>query len=129
MPPASHRPPDRAVHLRDAGLRKVSIATRLLVVGAVAAAGAFAAMAAWAQPGRSKTAATVRGRSVPVAPQGSGTTATVPATTPATVAPASGNDDLTPPTTVPVTAPAPDPGVQYVPPSYQYSPPVVSHAT
>src|SRR6185437_16147731 len=56
MHPASSRP-DRAVHLRDAGLRKVSAATRALVVGSVAAAGVFSALAAWAQPGRKTTSA------------------------------------------------------------------------
>lgn len=42
----------RALRARDAGLRKVSIVTRVLVAGAVVAAGLFTTLAAWAQPGR-----------------------------------------------------------------------------
>jgi hypothetical protein len=132
MPPASHRP-NQAVSRRDAGLRKVSIATRALVVGSVTAASAFAALAAWAQPGRSKPSSTAGAQNTPVASIGTSPTANAPSTTPATVAPAGGDDDLAPPATVPSTQ---DPGVQYTPPTYQYtpptyqySPPVVSSAT
>lgn len=125
MPPASHAT-NRAVHLRDAGLRKVSVATRVLVVGSVAAAGPFAALAAWAQPGRSKTSSTAGGQSLPVA--SIGRTSVSPLAPPTTVA-RGNDDDRAPPATVPVTAPAQNPSGQYIPPSYQYSPPVVSHAT
>jgi hypothetical protein len=134
MPSGSHRPPKHAVHQRDAGLRKVSVATRLLVAGSVAAAGLFAAMAAAAQPGRAKVSSATRQPTAPAAPAASvgSATATVPTTVPA--APASGDDggggdDLAPPATVPVTIPAQTPDYQYSPPSYQYSPPVVSAAS
>jgi hypothetical protein len=130
--------PRRALRIRDAGLRKISVTTRVLVVGSVAAAGAFASMAAWAQPGRTviRTATpNIRHRLKP-----GGSIATVPATTPATTPQNSGSDDdgggddLTPPATTPVTAPAPsqtqDPGYQNSAPSYQYAPaPVVSGAS
>jgi hypothetical protein len=122
---ASHssRSAHRAARLRDAGLRKVSIATRFLVVGAVAAGGAFSAMAAWAQPGRSKTTPAV-GQTLPTSSVGSGTSATVPATIP----PAGSSDDgggLTPPSAAPTTVPAQSPSYQNSPPSYPYAPPVV----
>jgi hypothetical protein len=120
--------------MRDAGLRKISVTTRVLVVGSVAAAGTFASMAAWAQPGRSKVIRTA----TPTAAQPLGTgasTATVPATAPATV-PAttpqtSGSDDgggnyISPPATTPATVPVQTqaPAYQNSAPSYQYSPPV-----
>jgi hypothetical protein len=111
------------VHLRDAGLRRISFATRALVIGSVTAAGAFSAMAAWAQPGR-KSTSTAGAASNPVASLGT-SPKTKPATVPATVAPESGDDDLNPPATVPATVPATAPA-QYTPPTYQYSPPVVS---
>jgi hypothetical protein len=128
--------PKRALRIRDAGLRKISVTTRVLVVGSVAAAGAFASMAAWAQPGRSKVIRTA----TPAVRRGLGTrasTATAPNTVPATTPPTSASDDdggdsLTPPSTTPVTAPAQtqDPGYQNSAPSYQYSPaPVVSGAS
>ena len=47
-----------AVRMRDAGLKRVSVATRVLVAGAVGATGLFSALAAWAQPGRAKVGAT-----------------------------------------------------------------------
>ena len=47
-----------AVRMRDAGLKRVSVATRVLVAGAVGTTGLFSALAAWAQPGRAKVGAT-----------------------------------------------------------------------
>jgi hypothetical protein len=131
--PHSHSP-KRALRARDAGLRKISVTTRVLAVGSVAAAGAFASMAAWAQPGRTviRTAApNLRPRLGTTAPA-----ATLPAT--ATTPQTSGSGDggggssLTPPSTTPVTAPTQtqNPGYQDSAPSYQYSPaPVVSGAS
>jgi hypothetical protein len=124
--------PRRALRIRDAGLRKISVTTRVLVVGSVAAAGAFASMAAWAQPGRTviRTATpNIRHRL-----RTGVSTPTVPATTPQTSASnADGaGEALTPPATTPVTAPAPtqDPGYQSSAPSNQYAPaPVVSGAS
>lgn len=117
MPSPTHSPRG-AVRARDAGLRKISVATRVLVVGSVAAAGAFASMAAWAQPGRAKAAL----KSTGLGSVGRVSTATVPPTTPATVAPQNDgeSDDLSPPTEAPT---APDSGYAYTSPSYQYSPP------
>lgn len=126
----SHRSTrSRALHARDAGLRRISAVTRVAVIGSVAAAGAFTAIAAWAQPGRSKTvvrtgtAAAGSG----LGPQSAATTApttslgsVTPLTDPpTTVAPSSngGYSDgysLSPPTTLP------DPGY-----GYQYSGPAV----
>jgi hypothetical protein len=126
MPSPSHSQRG-ALRARDAGLHRISVATRVLVVGSVAAAGAFASMAAWAQPGRAKAATKQTG----LGSVGRRPTATVPGTTPATVAPQNdgGSGALSPPTEAPTTA-APDPGYQYTPPSYQYSPPpVVSGAS
>ena len=124
--------PKRAQRLRDAGLRKISVTTRVLVVGSVAAAGAFASLAAWAQPGRSKVIRT----SAPSARQGPGSgasTATVPTTPPTAASNDNGNSaSLAPPATTPATAPAQNqnPGYQSSAPSYQYSPPpVVSGAS
>ena len=127
----SHSTSKRALHVRDAGLRKISVTTRVLVVGSVAAAGAFASMAAWAQPGRAKVIRTA----APTGRQTVGTgntSATVPATTPATLPQTGGYDDdggysLAPPATTPATTPATvqDPGYQYVAPSYQAPQPVV----
>jgi hypothetical protein len=130
-----HSKSKRALHMRDAGLRKISVTTRVLVVGSVAAAGAFASMAAWAQPGRSKvirTAAPTGRQLVGTGAASATVPATVPATAPATL-PQSGSygDDggysLAPPATTPATAPAtvPNPGYQYVAPSYQAPQPVV----
>lgn len=120
--PSSHSP-NRALRARDAGLRKISVATRVLLVGSVAAAGAFAAVAAWAQPGRSKVIRTAAPNATATVP------ATTPATTPATNPPSGSDDDqgggdnyLAPPATTPVTQ---DPGYQYVAPDYQAPPPVV----
>ena len=136
MPPTSRRHPSHAVRARDAGLRKVKVATRVLVVGSVAAAGAFASMAAWAQPGRSKATPapdpTARQSLNGWSPGTTGSTATVPVTTPQSESvQGGGDDDLAPPATVPATVPAyqdpayQDPGYQNAPPSYQYTPPVV----
>jgi hypothetical protein len=103
MPPeTSHSSRSRALRARDVGLRRVSVVTRVVVVGSVAAAGVFTAMAAWAQPGRSKT---VRTNGAPRV----STPATTPATTPPTAASGDnsmGGDGLSPPAT------PPDPGYQ-----------------
>jgi hypothetical protein len=53
-PMAEHRPGSPAA-TRDAGLRRASAITRLLVVGAVALTGAIAGVVAHAKPGRSST--------------------------------------------------------------------------
>jgi hypothetical protein len=133
--PPSRSSRSRASRARDAGLRKISVVTRVFVVGSIAAAGAFTALAAWAQPGRNKTAVgtgsatRVRGGSLVVPTTvGSSPTSTggtpdtgAPSTTPATVAPATdgngngngnGNNGgyIAPPTTLP------DPGYQYTAP-------------
>jgi hypothetical protein len=122
---ASHR----AVTARDAGLRKISLTTRALVVGSVAATGVFSSLAAWAQPGRSKPVRTAG----PVAQPDTGSrtgfrtgsTSTSAPTTPAPTGDNSGgddNDNLAPPATAPATVPVP--AYQYTPPPVQYSPPV-----
>ena len=54
MAPASRRSTTQAIRSREIGLRRVSVATRVLVAASITAAGLFSAMAAWAQPGRSK---------------------------------------------------------------------------
>jgi hypothetical protein len=101
--------------------------TRVAVTGSIAAAAAFTALAAWAQPGHSKVAqanGTTNGQTggalgsgqtnltpstvAPVA----GSQATIPDTTPATVAPVDNSGgvssaNLAPPDTLP------DPGYQY----------------
>jgi len=142
----SSRSSKHALRARDAGLRKVSVATRVLVVGSIAAAGAFASMAAWAQPGRSKArAANPTTGQTPLSGSGAGLStatvpATTPATTPATVASGDGgsgvdSSNLNPPATVPSTQyTVPNtqytpPTYQYTPPAYQYTPPVVSGAS
>ena len=56
MPPLGTPTPGDARRLRDVGLHRISVVTRVLVVGSIAAAGAFASLAAWAQPGRSTAA-------------------------------------------------------------------------
>ena len=119
----------RALRARDAGLRRISLTTRALVVGSVAAAGLFSSLAAWAQPGRSKAVRT--GNPVAGGQFGFGTSApanTTPApATPTTTTPDDGGD-LSQPASPPVTAPAPAPTTptyQYTPPPQQYVPPVV----
>ena len=135
----SSNAPKRALRARDAGLRKISVTTRVLVVGSVAAAGVFASMAAWAQPGRSKVIRTAT-PNAGLQPQTGAATATVPATTPQTAPSGNGGGDdssLAPPATTPATAPATipaqvqDPSYQNSAPSYQqYAPaPVVSGAS
>lgn len=144
MPPNQRSSVTRAIRSRDRGLRTVSILTRGLVAVSVGAAGLFSAMAAWAQPGRSKThtsaAARSTGNASTPAPQSVNPT---PQTLPAQSetgddgggqlgGDGNGGDDggavLAPPATLP------DPGYQNPPPAqiptYQYSPPpVVSGAT
>jgi hypothetical protein len=115
MPPETSRTSrSRARRARDAGLRRVSVVTKVVVVGSVAAAGLFTAMAAWAQPGRSKTVRTngagagIPTRPVPLPSAGAPPVST-PATTPPTAAPgdaSAGGDSLSPPAT------SPDPGYQ-----------------
>jgi hypothetical protein len=128
MPQRSSRTSEaRAIRARDAGLRRVSMVTKVLVAGSVAAAAGFSALAAWAQPGRAKTvpAAGARSQFVPSRP-----TPTAPSVATAPKGDESENGDgvqqLSPPTTVPATVPDTAPA-----PDYQYSPPpmVVSGAS
>ena len=57
MSPASKRPStQRAIRAHDAGLRKVTVTTHVLLASAVGATGLFTALAALAQPGRSAVA-------------------------------------------------------------------------
>ncbi|MGO9876454.1 MAG: hypothetical protein ACLPVY_21985 [Acidimicrobiia bacterium] len=51
-PNIPRQPPARAIHARGAGLRRLSVVTRVFVAGSVAGAGLCSALAAWAQPGR-----------------------------------------------------------------------------
>ena len=107
----------RRVRFRDQGLRRVTTATRVLVAGSLAASGAFAALAAWAQPARARaTRATVpAGRLAPLrSPRRARTRAPSPApTAPRRISDDGGTQHLAPP----VTAPSP---------SYSYAPaPVV----
>lgn len=109
----------RALHARDAGLRRISIVTRVTIAGSVAAAGAFTAVAASAQPGHAKTAppsgSAGDARALPASGASSGLTqATTPPTSPATVpqttAPGDvgyAGGDIAPPPTLP------DPGYTY----------------
>ncbi len=61
MPPPSKRTSmRRALQARDAGLARISIATRVLVAASVAASGMFMALAAWAQPGRTTSGVSAR---------------------------------------------------------------------
>ena len=117
----------RALRARDAGLRRVSIVTRVAIAASIAAAGAFTAVAAWAQPGRSKTATVNRplggGQVSPVTvPSTDPSLPAVPQTTPPTAAPPgndgynSGYSGIAPPDTLP------DPG-------YSQAPVVVSGAS
>lgn len=123
QPSPRHSTP-RAVRARDAGLRRVSALTRVLVVGSVAGAAAFSALAAWAQPGRTKALHTAAPQ-FPVIPPGTfrsqgfatRSTAGVAAathaavTSPQTVATmGAGNvQQLSPPATTPTSAPATTP--------------------
>lgn len=119
----------------------MSVATRVLVVGSVASTALFSALAAWAQPGRSKTlhiaaprsqvrpgqVARVGGfvtRGATNRPVTQRTSVTAPQTVGTQgVSPA---DQLSPPTTAPDTVPATVPA-----PFYQDTspPPVVSGAS
>jgi hypothetical protein len=121
--PLPRRSTHRALRARDAGLRKISYATRALVVGSLAASGGFSALAAWAQPGRTK----VLRVAAPVVGPGSatrtgGATGPTGGTVPATTSP---TENLSPPETTPTTAPDPNP--QYPPPTYQYTPPTYQY--
>jgi len=105
----------RSLRARDDGLRKVSIVTRVVVVGAVAASGLFSTLAAWAQPGRSK----VVGSSASASGQGQATAAgSVASSNNGGGGDLGGGDasNLSPPTTLPAS-------------SYQYAPVVVSGAS
>ena len=117
---------------------RISLTTRTLVVGSVAATGLFSSLAASAQPGHSKAVRTAKPVAGGQLGYGTGTTAgttppTAPATTPTTQASSGGGDNLSQPTSPPATAPAttpattPDttPTYQYNPPAQQYIPPVV----
>jgi len=121
-PPRSARA--RALHARDAGLRRISIVTRVAIAASVVAAGAFTAVAAWAQPGRVKTVPSSGPLGGARARPGSGSSsALAPATTqqtsPATVGPTTAPEydgysdgvDVAPPTTLP------DPGYSYTGPA------------
>jgi hypothetical protein len=120
------------LHARDAGLRRVSIVTRAAIAASVAAAAGFTAVAAWAQPGRTKAVDPNRelgaGPAIPATdpptgshPASSASSSGGPATTPTTFAPA-GNDGGNPGDTLAPPDTIPDPG-------YSYSPPVVSGAS
>jgi hypothetical protein len=119
----------RALRARDAGLRRISLTTRALVVGSVAAAGFFSSLAAWAQPGRSKAVRTTNPVASGQIGLGAGISAGTTPTAPATTTPASDDGgNLSQPASPPVTAPAPAatvPAYQYTPPPQQYVPPVV----
>ena len=127
--PTSRSERTRALRARDAGLRRVSIVTRAAIAASIAAAGAFTAVAAWAQPGRSK-GVTVnrplgRGQATPVTvPPTDPSLPSVPETTQPTVtAPTdngvnSGDSGIAPPDTLP------DPGY-----GYSQGPAVVSGAS
>jgi hypothetical protein len=88
--------------------------TRVAVVGSVAAAGIFTAIAAWAQPGRSKTVRTSgAGAAIPTRPVTVPSVGAPPVSTPASTVPTAapgdasgGGDSLSPPATLP------DPGYQ-----------------
>ena len=106
--------------------------TRAAIAASVAAAAGFTAVAAWAQPGRAKTADPNRalgaGRATAAtvppnvsSPPSAASSSGVPATTPTTVAPV-GNDGANPGDTLAPPDTIPDPG-------YSYSPPVVSGAS
>ena len=159
MPQRSPRPSGhRAVRARDAGLRRISVVTRVLVGGSVVAAGAFSALAAWAQPGRSKSASTAgssaaapnggfgfsRGNGSPAgstsntvpsssSPSNASSNASSSSTGSSNTVAGDGNavQPLSPPATAPATVPDTLPASNYQQvPSYQYvSPPVVSGAS
>jgi hypothetical protein len=103
--------------------------TRAAIVASVAAAAGFTAVAAWAQPGRAKTADPNRvlgaGRATPATLPSTGSSPASssggPVTAPTTFAPV-GNDDANPGDTLAPPDTIPDPG-------YSYSPPVVSGAS
>jgi hypothetical protein len=102
----------QALRARDRGLRRISIATRSLVVVSVGAAGLFSAIAARAQSGHSKV---VRGGAV-----GTGLKVPFPTSASTSAAPNAGSaapNTLASPPTLPASG-------------YQYDPtPVVSGAT
>ena len=128
MPSPTPRPGRiQALYARDAGLRRVSIVTRVAIAASVVAAGAFTAVAAWAQPGHSKTAVTnpplggARLTPATVPPTTSSSAEVPDSTTPTTLAPASsgvdgGGGGIAPPDTSPT-------------PGYSYGPAVVSGAS
>ena len=107
MPPSARRSSKKiALQARDAGLRRIAIATRVLVVGSIAATGAFTALAAWAQPGRVKGGVRTGSGGVAAGLSAGGNVGAVNG---------SGSGDagnLAPPTTLPA-------------PSYQYSSPAI----
>ena len=99
-----------ALVARDAGLKRIAIATRVLVAAAIAATGAFTALAAWAQPGSTR-------RGVSVGPNRASASGSAYGNASGDNGYGSGDTNLSPPTTLPM-------------PSYQYtSPAVVSGAS
>ena len=113
MPSTGGRGPRaQALHARDRGLRRVSIATRSLVAVSVGAVGFFSAVAARGQTGHAKVVRASAGSMRAVAPT---------PTTQFTPAPQFQGSDDSPNLAPPPTLPAP---------GYQYDPaPVVSGAT
>jgi hypothetical protein len=105
-PPSRRSSKKHALVARDAGLRRIATATRVLVAGSIAATGLFTAMAAWAQPGRTKSGVTAGPRRA--AASGSSAYGNVGGT----YGTAPGDANLSPPSTLPV-------------PGYQYSSPAV----
>jgi hypothetical protein len=99
MTPSKRSSMKRALLARDDGLRKVSAATRALVVGAVAGTGLFTVLAA-AQPGHTKVRAARQSQVV------------APANAVANDAGTGDDTNLSPPAALPA-------------PSYQYSSPAV----
>lgn len=116
----------RALRTRDDGLGKVSTVTRVLVVGAVAATGLFATLAALAQPVRASIASAATGQRTGAGGAGTrtrgrasgiGASSGSANSNPSTAASGSGvgsgdgsGASLTPP------AALPDPGYQYTAP-------------
>ena len=94
---SQRRSRSQALRVREAGLRKVSVATRLILAGSIGATGVFAVLAGWGQAGRTKSPASAG--AVALNQTGPGNTD-------------SGAAGLSPP----VTQPAP---------GYQYSAPMV----
>jgi len=110
--PSSRSSRSRALHARDAGLRRVSFLTRVVVVGSVTAAGAFTALAAWAQPGRNRvlTRSSRQPLSATLPSSGAAPIVTPTSSNPAAVAPEDDGGDANSPTTLAPPTTLPDPG-------------------